>query len=69
MTKIVSILLFLFLTSNLILAQNNDSLTQDIRIKYNDIRTNLASFDTTKIDIWGESAEGGLGTAFMKNLN
>jgi len=49
------------------LAQNTDSLTQDIRVKYNYIRTNLSSFDTTMIDIWNESTEGGQGTAFYED--
>jgi|GEM_PF-3649690 len=51
MTKVFNILFFLFLTSCSLLAQNTDSLTQDIRIKCNYIRTNLSSFDTTLIDI------------------
>jgi len=67
MTKVFNILFFLFLTSCSLLAQNTDSLTQDIRIKCNYIRTNLSSFDTTLIDIWVESTEGGQGTAFYEN--
>ena len=67
MTKLFNILFFLFLASSSLVAQNTDSLTQDIRIKYNYIRTNLPSFDTTMIDIWDESTEGGQGTAFYEN--
>lgn len=69
MTRTLNIFLILFLISNSTLAQNNDSLTQDIRLKYNNIRTNLATLDSIKIDIWGESAEGGIATAFYNRSN
>ena len=45
-------------------AQSNDSIISDIRTKYQHIRDNLKSYDTTMIDIWDESTEGGQGTAF-----
>jgi len=67
MNKTLYILLSLFLASSSILAQNTDSLTQEISEKYNYTRTNLSSFDTTAIDIWGESTEGGQGIAFYEN--
>lgn len=65
MTRTLNIFLILFLISNSTLAQNNDSLTQDIRLKYNNIRTNLATLDSIKIDIWGESAEGWNSNSFL----
>ena len=67
MTKTLNILLFLFFISNSLWAQNTDSLRQKISEKYNYIRTNLSSFDTTTINILGESTEGGQGVAFYEN--
>ncbi len=61
------ILLFLLVTSNHLFANCNDSLTKNIRVKYNYIKTNLNSFDTTIIEIWGESTEGGQQTAFYED--
>jgi hypothetical protein len=65
--KLFNILLFLFLTSANLFSQNTDSLTKEIRIKYNYTRANLSSFDTTMINIWDESTEGGIGIAFYEN--
>ena len=66
MKKITILLIILFSSGNL-LANSSDSLIKDIKVKYNYIRTNLNSFDTTIIDIWGESTDGGQQTAFYEN--
>jgi hypothetical protein len=64
MKRLLSISILIFLTSNFLLAQNKDSLVKDIRSKYTEIRTNLDSYDTTMIEIWDESTEGGQATAY-----
>ena len=61
------ILTFILLTSNFLFAQNKDSLVKDIRTKYIEIRANLASYDTTMIEIWNESTEGGQATAYYNH--
>ena len=67
MTKTFNTFVFIFMVSSSLSAQNKDSTIQDIRVHYNYIRTNLSSFDTTMIDIWDESAEGGQGIAYYEN--
>jgi len=69
MKKLLIILSLIFLTSNFLFAQDNDSLVKDIRLKYSEIRANLDSYDTTMIEIWGESTEGGQATAYYDNGN
>ena len=59
MTSLKIISIFIILTSNFLFAQDKDSLVKDIRAKYSEIRANLNSYDTTMIEIWDESAEGG----------
>ena len=60
---------FLLLTCNFLFGQNKDSLIKDIRLKYNEIRNNLDSYDTTMIQIWDESTEGGQMIAYYDNGN
>ena len=69
MTKLLIISTFILLTSNLSFAQDNDSLVKDIRLKYSEIRANLDTYDTTMVEIWDESTEGGQATAYYDNGN
>lgn len=64
MTRLIIISTFVLLTSNLLFAQNKDSYVKDIRSKYTKIRANLDAYDTTMIEIWDESTEGGQATAY-----
>jgi len=65
MERLLIILTFILLTSNLSFGQKtNSSWIKDIRSKYTEIRTNLSSYDTTMLEIWDESAEGGQCTAY-----
>lgn len=64
MTRLLIISTFIFLTSSCLFGQDKDALVKEIRLRYTEIRSNLDSFDTTMVDIWGESAEGGQGTAY-----
>ena len=61
------ILILILLINNFLFAQNKDSLVNDIQIKYTEIRANLSSYDTTMIEIWEESTEGGKTTAYYDN--
>jgi hypothetical protein len=67
MNRLLIISTFIVLTADCLFAQGKDPLVKDIRSKYNEIRINLNAYDTTTIDIWGESAEGGLATAYHDN--
>src|SRR5690606_39258883 len=67
MTKLLIISTFILLTSISLFAQDKDSLVKDIRLKYTEIRANLDSYDTTMIEIWDESTEGGQATAYYHN--
>ena len=67
MTRLIIISTLILLTSNFLFAQDNDSLVKDIRLKYTEIRANLDSYDTTMIEIWDESTEGGQATAYYDN--
>lgn len=67
MKKLITISSILLLTGNFIFAQNKDSLIKAIRIQYGQIRENYNSYDTTMIDIWDESTEGGQATGFYDN--
>ena len=67
MKKTLIISTIFILTSNFLISQNNDSLIKDIRLKYNNIRENLHSYDTTMIQIWDESTEGGQATGYFDN--
>ncbi|MFC4219100.1 hypothetical protein [Flagellimonas marina] len=58
------LILFVVLTNNLISAQEKDSLLNEIRRNYSEIRAQLDSYETTKIEIRGQSAEGGQATAY-----
>lgn len=69
MTRLLIISTFILLTSNFLFAQNKDSLVEDIRLKYTEIRSNLDSYDTTMIEIWNESTEGGQATAYYDSGN
>jgi len=69
MNRLLIISTFLLLTSNFLFGQDKDSLVKDIRSKYTEIRTNLDSYDTTMIEIWDESTEGGQATAYYDNGN
>lgn len=55
------------LTSNFLFAQNKDLLVKEICLKYNDSRAKFDSYDTTMIQIWDESAEGGQAIAYYDN--
>jgi len=61
LTIIFSLLL---LGSEIIVAQSTDSVINDIRVKYKNIRDNLTTYDTTTAEIWGESTEGGQAVAY-----
>ena len=67
MTRLLIISAFLFLTGNLLFGQDKDLLVQDIRSAYSAIRANLDAYDTTMIEIWNESTEGGQATAYYDN--
>ena len=69
MTRLITISTFILLTSNFLFGQATDSLVKDIRSKYIEIKTNLDSYDTTMVEIWDESTEGGQGTAYYDNGN
>ena len=69
MTRLIIISTFILLTSNFLFAQDRESLVKDIRSKYTEIRANLDSYDTTMIEIWDESAEGGQATAYYESGN
>lgn len=69
MNRLLIISTFLLLTSNFLFGQDKDSLVKDIRLKYNEIRINLDSYDTKMIQIWDESTEGGQATAYYDNGN
>ena len=58
------LILFVVLTNNLISAQEKDSLLNEIRRNYSEIRAKLDSYETTKIEIRGQSAEGGWATGY-----
>jgi len=64
MKKISTIFTFFVFTIGLINAQSQDSLINDIRTKYKDIKNNLSTYNKAKKDIWGESTEGGEGIAY-----
>lgn len=65
LTTIMTLLIF----STLTVAQSIDSTINDIRIKYKNIRTQLASYDTTMTAIWDESTEGGHAIAYYDKNN
>ena len=67
MTRLIFISTFILLTSNFLFAQDKDSLVKDIQSKYTEIRANLDSYDTTMIENWDESTEGGQATAYYDN--
>ncbi len=67
MKKLLIISTLLFLTSNFLFAQNNDSLVKDIQEKYKVIKEDIASYVATMIEIWDESAEGGQAMAYYGN--
>jgi len=67
MNRLLIISTIILLTSNFLFGQDKDSLVKDIRSKYTEIRTNLDSYDTTMIEIWDESTEGGQATAYYDN--
>ncbi len=69
MTRLIIISTIILLSSNFLFGQDKYSLVKDIRLKYNEIRTNLDSYNTTKIQIWDESTEGGQATAYYNNGN
>jgi hypothetical protein len=69
MTRLLIISALILLTSNFLLGQDKYSLVKDIRLKYTEIRTNLNSYDTTMVEIWDESTEGGQATAYYDNGN
>lgn len=64
MNNLPIILLLVFITLNGSFAQDNDLLVKDIRKNYYHIRENLDSYDTTMIQIWDESTEGGEAIGF-----
>ena len=64
MTRLQIISTFILLTSNFLFAQNKDSVIADIRFHYSEIRANFKSYDTTVVEIWDESTEGGQATAY-----
>jgi len=64
MKKILTILTFFVFTIGIINAQTQDSLINDIRAKYKNIKNNLSNYNNVKKDIWGESTEGGEGIAY-----
>jgi hypothetical protein len=64
MKKLIRLSTLFLLTSSLLFAQNNDSIVEDIRGEYIEIRSNLDSYDTTMIEIGDGSTEGGQATAF-----
>ncbi len=57
------------LISNILLAQDKDSLINEIRIHFNQIKKDINSYDTTMIQIWDESTESGQITAYYDNLD
>ena len=59
MKKLIIISTTLLLASNFLFAQKNDSLIKNIRLEYAQIKENLDSYDTTMIQIWNESTQGG----------
>ena len=67
MTRLLIILTFTLLPSSILFSQDTDSLVKDIRSKYIEIRTNFDSYDTTIVEISGESTESGQGTAYYDN--
>lgn len=69
MKRFIIISTFILLTSNYLFSQNKDSLVNDIRSTYSEIRANLDSYDTTMIEIWDESPEGGQATAYYESEN
>ena len=52
-------LLFPSIACNYCIAQDDNNWVLDIRAKYHEIRGNLYAYDTTELDLWGESTEGG----------
>lgn len=68
MRKLTTIMTLLFL-GTMTLAQSTDSIVNDIRARYNDIRTHLGSYDTTSLVIWVGSAEGGHAIAYYADSN
>lgn len=66
MKKILLISTIMFLTFNFLFAQKKDILVKDIRLKYINIKENLNFYDTTMIEIWDESTEGGQATAYYE---
>ena len=63
----IHISILLLFVSNLSIAQQNDSLIKNIRTQYSNIRSQLTSFDTTMIEIWDESTEGGQAIGYYQN--
>jgi len=68
MKKIIPFLFFLFALQG-VEAQSPDSWVKEIRSHYNTIRQDLHTYDTTMIEIWDESTEGGQATAFYEGSN
>ena len=63
--KLLTIILPLLLFgSEIIVAQTTDSMINDIRIKYKNIRDNFSTYDTTMAELWGESTDGGQAVAY-----
>ena len=58
------ILTFSVLFSCVLVAQSVDSRIKSIGCLYQDIENNIEAYDTTMINIWDESTEGGQGVAF-----
>jgi hypothetical protein len=64
MKQILFILTAFFFAPGLSVAQSADSIISNIRIKYQDIRNNLKSYDTVSTDLEEGSTEGGEATGY-----
>ncbi len=67
MNKQIILLICIFLTGNLLFAQDKNVFIQNIRSKYTKTQNNLKDYYKTSIEITGESAEGGQATAYYHN--
>jgi hypothetical protein len=63
------ILSSLLLFTGLTFTKSADSLIQEINTKYQYSQKNITSYDTTQIDIWDESTEGGYCISYSEKKN
>ena len=61
-----TLIILLYCNVGLLKAQSTDSVIKIIRTKYQDILSNLKTYDTVTVEIWDESTEGGQAIGYYK---